>query len=238
MSTLHASDLRRLNKIFDTPDFGRTPDGRLRFRWFHTTELHYFVEGAKEEPQRLTTRKYENGKRAKDLTLWLVLNGWERHCWANRLNSGDGRGYVIAVWKPPLSRDMHVARYGDKAPYQTGGEYHLIENTFRKEDDPPTERHTELLKQLLLQMFHLGVDPERHPMHGNPQGPNPILDGMIAQMEKRHKATRDEIMDELEDIYPAFGKMPGKRGGGVSIGGYTPNEQADSGSRIIIPSTF
>jgi len=84
-------------------------------------------------------------------------------------------------------------------------------------------------------MFHRGADPERHPVYGNFDTTNEILDGMVGQMEKKHAATRQQILDEIDDIYPAFGRMPGKRGGSVSIGGFSENEQRDSGNRIIIP---
>lgn len=229
MDNIQRRELKKLNKIFDTQDFGRAPDGGPRFRWFHTTELFYYVEGDREKPKAV--RVGEKVLR----TLWVVENGWERHCWANRLNSGDGKGFVVAVWKPPIPRDLHVARYGEKGPWQPNGEFHLIENTFRLESDPPTERGTYLLKELLLQMFHRGADPERHPVYGNFDTTNEILDGMVGQMEKKHAATRQQILDEIDDIYPAFGRMPGKRGGSVSIGGFSENEQRDSGNRIIIP---
>lgn len=218
MATLTHQDLKRLNAIFDTPDFGRTPSGQLRVRWFDTTELSYYVEGSKEKPRAISLKRESNliELPGADKVLYVVTNDWVRHSWAERL----GKGWVLAIWKPPIPRETHVALYGEKAPWQSEGEYHLIENTYRPESEPPNERASFLLRQLLIRMFDAGANPEAQAGSRETAKSSQILDALTEHHAKEHQKTVDTIMDEVDDILPAFGKaIPGVRSGGVSIGG-------------------
>lgn len=195
---MKASDLRRINRIFEP--FGRLPDGRLRIRWFDTfdTALRYFVEKEK-------TIKTEGG-------LWVVDTEWEPHFWGERI----GKGWVVAIAKPPIPRDQFILRYGTKAPWSGQPDYAtgLIENTKRDENDPPTERNTALIKQLIMDQIYRGASIDG----GSGKGTE-ISESLVAQYEKKHEATRKQIEDEIEDGMNAFGNWPGKRGGSVSYGG-------------------
>lgn len=225
---MRASELRRLSRIFDY--FGKAPDGRPRIRWFDTCELFYFIEKGKVVEHGVDVGAGVDGK---PKTLYLPRTVWERHTWQERI----GKGWVLAVWMPPLSRDLYVARYGSVAPYQPNGEYRVIENTKRDLGDPPNERNTELLKSLLMDMFYHGADLNGH---AKPKSTE-ILDSLVRQQEKKHEATRNVILDELEDMIPAFGQKPGSRHSNVSFGGFdselpkTSSTAQSGGNRIIIP---
>ncbi len=215
---LHASDLRRINRTFEC--FGRAPNGALRIMWKDLTELFYFIEVDKDVAV-LTTKT----KRGKKPLLYGAYADWDRHTWQERYPTG---GWCLCVWQPPIQRDQFILRYGSMAPYQANGEYKLIENTVRERDDPPNEQNSALLKKLLLDMFYRGVDIEGGPMketglvdvNGQKFKSNEVLESLVAQQERIHEATRNQINQEIDDLQPAFRNYkPGKRGGNVSFGG-------------------
>ncbi len=214
---LHASDLRRINRIFEY--FGRAPNGALRIMWKDLSELFYFIEVDKDVAV-VTART----KRGKKPVLYAAYAGWDRHSWQERY----GPGWCLCVWQPPIARDQHVLRYGSLAPYQENGEYKLIENTVRGRDDPPNEQNSALLKKLLLDMFYRGVSIDGGPMkdtglvdiNGKKFRSNEVLDSLVEQQRKVHEATRNRINQEIDDLQPAFRNYkPGKRGHNVSFGG-------------------
>ncbi len=218
---LHASDLRRINRIFAV--FGRAPNGALRVMWKDLSELFYFIERDKEEIALLekADRRFKTGKR---VLLYGFRATWERFSWQFRY----GPGWCLCVWQPAIERAQHIDRYGSKAPYQPNGEYKLIENTVRGRDDPPNEQNSALLKELLLDMFYRGVDIDGGPMketglvdiNGKKFKSNEVLDSLVDQQRRVHEATRNEISQEIDDLQPAFRNYkPGKRGGNVSYGG-------------------
>ncbi len=206
---MKSSDLRRLNRQFEP--FGRLPDGRLRIKLIDTfsDELRYFVEDDKAIKEHVF-----NGDDGKQTSLYVAQATWKAHFWGERI----GKGWVLACWKPPMPEDLFIARYGTMAPYPKNGEYQIIENAKFDEDNPPNERSVALLKKLLLDMFYRGADPML-PAGINPDKGSEILDGLTAQYKAKHEATRKTIEDEIGDLLPAFGKKPGSRSGGVSIGG-------------------
>lgn len=195
---MKASDLRRINRIFEP--FGRLPDGRLRIRWFDTfaSEMRYFIEKDR-------TVKTQGG-------LWVVETDWESHFWGERI----GKGWVVAIAKPPIPRDEFIQRFGTKAPWSGQPDYGngIIENTKRDEGDPPTEQNTALIKKLIFDQIYRGAS-----IDGGTGKGTEILESLVRQDEKKHEATRKQIADEIEDGLCAFGNWPGKRGGSVSYGG-------------------
>lgn len=235
--SLRASDLRRINRIFEY--FGRAPNGALRIMWKDLSELFYFIERDQEVAAAIE-KEDKRKKSGKRVILWGIHATWERFTWQFRY----GNGYCLCVWKPAIPRDQFLLRYGTKAPYNGNGEYHLIENTVRGYDDPPNERNSALLKDTLMEMFYHGVNVDGSTMKstgtvviaGREMQTNQVLDALVDAQRRKHEATRKQIESEIDDLNPAFGNLtPGKRGHNVSFGGIGSDKAPSSDNRIIIP---
>lgn len=176
--------------------FGRTPDGRLRMKWFRTSQLHYYIEEGTSEP-----RLHRQGRLRRKGSLWLVETEYSRHSWAEVF----GQGYIVGLWKPPVPHHDWLQRYGMSLPYPAGGEYEAIENTFLAVPEEPGEDLCRALVFAVQKQTDLKFQE--------------IVDRINARDKAREKSQVDELEAEIGDAMTAFGNDPGKRSGSVSFGG-------------------
>lgn len=225
--------LEKMNRIF-ADAFGFEGEFQ-RIRWFDTFHSHmrYFVE-----------------RDSKDLRihgpsgLTLMETQWEKHHWGEIY----GNGFVVGIYRPPLSPEAHDVKYGGKAPYQEQGHYDPIENTKREPHEAPNEIVTNMLVKLITAMVNAGAQLDGTYAQGKLVQICPTCgdevqmmgvtcdycgqviedvqwkgDTFLEALAAQHKAEADEvnrvIADEIDDTFTAFMKVPGKRGGSVSFGG-------------------
>lgn len=231
--------LQKMNGILEMFGF---EGPKQRVRWFDTfhPELCYFIE-----------KDAKNTRIVSPTGLFGVEADWEKHF----MGEVYGKGFVIAVWKPGISRGEHLARFGTMAPYFGSGHYEPIENTKREPHEVPTEKVTLMLRDLLDIQIQCGADLEGNydggqiiqicprcqtdvtalgvtcdycglPIEEVAYRGNPILEALAMQHKAQQDAINNPVEDEIEDTFTAFMKVPGKRGGHVSFGGTNFKQEA------------
>lgn len=172
--------------------FGFTPSAEGQqptYKWVNTDEHTYYLETEAPEFQ------------LSQSGLYLPAHDYERRRWSDRV----GSCWMLAMWKPPVSLDEHLARYKGKIPYSRYGEYQLIENIRLNPGEVPNE---DLTQQAIWAVGkHLGKK----------------FGDFVQESEDLYAASVKEVnnrmCDEVFDAFTAFGNTPGKRNGGVSFGG-------------------
>lgn len=188
-------NVEKLNQHF--AEFGRTPDGGLRFRWQRTREMPFFIPTGYEE------KVSESG----------IILGMERGYRKAAMADVYGDVWCLAQWKP-FDESQWSLMFGASCPWNGKGFYMPLEGrtadgsngVFLKPGQSPNLQMTETLVRLLRR--ELATTPESRD----------------AEYEAAKKATDDNVAKqidaEFDDLYPAFGNdNPGARGGHVSYGG-------------------
>lgn len=230
----HMTDrqLSRVNQILSI--FGNFGPSQ-RVRWFKTNDpqMRYFI------PRGRDTRVVSS------TGIAIVETKFEKFSWANIL----GPGWIVATYKDPIPVSEFTDRFGENAPPEANGGYQPIENTKREPNDPPTEKNTYLLRQLLLRMFEMGASLTGERKDADTQQICPIcsddlepldaycgycgqevtevvfkgdkiLESLVAGHAKRHADEAAMVSDQVDNDWPAFNNLnSGKRGGHVSFGG-------------------
>jgi hypothetical protein len=197
-------NVERLNQRF--AEFGRTPDGGLRFRWERTREMPFFIPTGYQE------KVSESG----------ILLGMERSYRKAMMADVYGDVWCLAQWKP-FNEDKWTDIYGPSCPWSGKGFYMPVEGktadgsngVFLKPGQSPNLQMTETLVHLLRR--ELGIDAETRE----------------AEYQAAKEATDNEVVKqvdaEFDDLYPAFGNdNPGARGGHVSYGGFGKGERTNA----------
>jgi hypothetical protein len=189
-----------LNERFS--EFGRNPYGDLKFRWGHTTELHYFMLEMKPESEW-------------DQVGLLAVPSYkfQAYEWAGPL----GECWHLTYWQKPVPYDEWVASGRENFPWPKHGEYLCVENVGLPPGQEPNEIHTfAAIAGIRFQLELLG------PTHAfDPKGDHPRLRNFIAEQKaaiaKHDEAAKRTIADDFGDGMPAFWKEPGSNHGSVSI---------------------
>ena len=188
--------IRKLNAPFR--EFGLTPHGATKFRWMHTTEMHFLVEGALEESRT------EGG----------LIVGMQRTFTKHSYAEVFGPRWILAHWQPPIHRERWVAMFGDTAPWPKDGEYHPIDSVVMPPGLEPLDIHTEVA----CMAIRLHLKTTRQDLQDR-------FDKTIAQ-EKKDMSR--EVYDEMVDSENAFfNPKPSARGGHVSFGGIDTSQGAN-----------
>lgn len=183
--------LAKLNKQFER--FGLNPFGELKYKWAHTTELHYYIEVGRGDKPYGAEWIFTAG-------VYVPSYHYERHTWAD---TGHGPRWLMAEWNKPISQDEWIRKLGHSFPWPSRGEYLPCENLTLEPNEEPDERLTRLMVECLE--FHLSLTSEERQTK------------LMQMFDAQKKSERTMIHDEAEDAMTAFGKIPGSRDSSFSL---------------------
>lgn len=192
-------------------EFGLTPSGALKFKWIHSTEMHWFI--------------------LSDAKTLIVTP--EKGRTAYRYSYADvyGPTWVLAHWVEPVSEDEWCASGRGDFPWPRNGEYHPIGTFVMHEGKEPYDAVTLYAVKCLRR--HLGKI-EQTARNTGTDGVQQLVDQEMDIIKAQKRSERSQLESEINDTLTAFGKIPGREDGGVGLG-YSRRKILDSGGTPIEP---
>ena len=185
-------NVARLNELFRV--FGECPLG-LRYKWVWTPDMEFYVMSG----NAYTLACAAEWKPTVGGILAPQYDAYRKMRWSDVY----GPCWIIAkYWKPMSEKEWHDL-YGAQIPWPRQGEYHAIENLKLLPGREPSDRTT----KAIIWMIHQD-NQKTYQDH--------IQEGDQLR-EQEMQSTMSRIESELTDTLTAFGKVPGSRGGGVSL---------------------
>lgn len=172
-------------------EFGRTADGRLRFKWARTDEIFY------EFGRDLDTQQDAN------TGLWLASRAYKRRTAAEMTLSG--LCWTLAYLEPPKTREAWLAIYGTDIPWQPNGFYRTIQYREKHIECPPDE------DDFIAAAFNIRNELKTLAL-GHEKAEKAYLERSSAALMKKDRQWKDEISDMVDDAATAFGNNPGGKG--------------------------
>ena len=193
------SQLDRLNHRFGEA-VGFNPHGQPNFKWVRTEQMVRYVDYSHGRPVQ-----HESG-------LFLFSKQYVPRPWAERY----GKCWILAKWRHYSESEWFTATKG-ALPFPAMGDWEPVENIRlgpeykEHEPDPNEESTTDAITAIKMHRERLAANSDL----------NVVQQQLMQEADDEHRkvvaAQKNRIGDELEDLTPAFGKLPGSHDGSTEF---------------------